>query len=211
MYCGEEGGERAAAPLLQVLSNFALSLENGVKKYDQRVERERKLLQSAKKKKGTEKEKGKENRQNAPTSSQKLLRASSLQPHVGVTGKVKRPITQNPMNALFNAIKEKGSNKSDTSHIPTQRADPKQALLAAIKDKGSKKSDKSHIPTQKADPKQALLASIKNRRKSLPSNSPPDGVPDRVKHINNTMGRKESRVLLVNRMLSEAPASVKQG
>merc|ERR1712194_181209 len=42
VYCGEEGGERSAAPLLQVLSGFALSLENGVKKYDARVAAEKK-------------------------------------------------------------------------------------------------------------------------------------------------------------------------
>ena len=35
-YCGEAGGERSAAPLLQVILDFALSLENGVKKYDKK-------------------------------------------------------------------------------------------------------------------------------------------------------------------------------
>jgi len=40
MYCGEQD-ERAAAPLLKVLSDFALSLEYGVKKYDNRVAAEK--------------------------------------------------------------------------------------------------------------------------------------------------------------------------
>ena len=57
-----------------------------------------------------------------------------------------------------------------------------------------------------------LLASIKDRRKSQTAKSAPDAaVSDRVRHINTNTGRKESRVLLVNRMMNEAPDSVKQG
>jgi len=187
VYCGEEGGERSTALLLKVLSDFALSLENGVKKYDQRVETEQRKAAKKMKEIEKEKEKGKENRQNVvPISSKKLLRASSLQPHVGAIDKVKRLNT------------------------PGQGRDSMNAVLNAIKDNGSRKRDNSPGPTQINDPKQALLASIKNRKDSLPSKPLADGVPDRVKHINNTMGRKVSRVLLVNRMLSEAPASVKQ-
>jgi len=187
VYCGEEGGERSAAPLLQVLSGFALSLENGVKKYDERVAAE--MKKAAKKKK--EMEKGKENSRGRNTvvvpasSSKKLLRVSSLQPHVGVTVKVKVTTTgqgEDQINTVMTTVKDTGDDSSPGSST-----------------------------NQTSDPKQALLASIKNRRDSLPSNpTPSDGVPDRVKHINKTMGQKESRILLVNRMLSEAPASVKQ-
>ena len=188
VYCGEEGGERSAAPLLQVLSGFALSLENGVKKYDERVAAE--MKKAAKKKK--EMEKGKENSRRMNTvvvptsSSKKLLRVSSLQPHVGVTVKVKVTTTgqgEDQINTVMTTVKDTGDDSSPGSST-----------------------------NQTSDPKQALLASIKNRRDSLPSKpTPSDGVPDRVKHINKTMGQKESRILLVNRMLSEAPASVKQG
>ena len=193
VYCGEEGGERSAAPLLQVLSGFALSLENGVKKYDERVAAE--MKKAAKKKK--EMEKGKENSRRMNTvvvptsSSKKLLRVSSLQPHVGGTVKVKVTTTgqgEDQINAVLTTIKDTGSSQKGDDSSPGSSAN------------------------QKSDPKQALLASIKNRRDSLPSKpTPSDGVPDRVKHINKTMGQKESRILLVNRMLSEAPASVKQG
>ena len=170
---------------MQVLSDFALSLEKGVKKYDRQLELEKKAAK--KKKEEAAKEKGKENRQNTPS----LLRASSLQPHVGVTDKVKglnTPSDQgtDPMNALFNAIKKRGSQKSNNS-IPSQLSSQNQM-----------------------NPKQALLESIKGRRESLPVKSPADGVSDRVRHINDNTGRKESRVLLVNRMLSEAPARVRQ-
>ena len=165
---------------MQVLSDFALSLEKGVKKYDRQLELEKKAAK--KKKEEAAKEKGKENRQNTPS----LLRASSLQPHVGVTDKVKglnTPSDQgtDPMNALFNAIKKRGSQKSNDS-IPSQLSSKNQM-----------------------NPKQALLESIKGRRESLPVKSPADGVSDRVRHINDNTGRKESRVLLVNRMLPEAP------
>ncbi len=67
VYCGEDGGERSATPLLQVLADFALSLENGVKKYDKRIKAEKK--KAAKKKN----EAGKENKQNIAPASNKLL------------------------------------------------------------------------------------------------------------------------------------------
>ena len=161
---------------MQVLSDFAASLEKGVKKYDRQLELEKKAAK--KKKDEAAKEKGKENRQNTPS----LRRSSSLQPHVSITDKVKglnTPSDQgtDPMNALFNAIKKRKSNDSVSKQM---------------------------------DPKQALLESIKSRRESLPLKHPVDGVSDRVRHINDNTGRKESRVLLVNRMLSEAPARVRQ-
>lgn len=191
VYCGEAGGERSAAPLLQVILDFALSLENGVKKYDNRVAAEKR--RAAKKMK--EAEKGKENNKRnvaPPVLSKKMLKGSSLQPHVGVTDKVNKA----------NAASAGGQGRSGDS-------------TAATKEECLQKSDSSSSTdssaAQNTDPKQALLASIRSRRESLPPKLPPDGVPDRVRHINNTIGRKESRVLLVNRMLSEAPASVKQG
>ena len=51
IYCGEDGGERSAPALLQVLSEFAISLESGVKKYDRRVELAKKQAAAAKKQK----------------------------------------------------------------------------------------------------------------------------------------------------------------
>ncbi|KAL9184842.1 hypothetical protein ACHAXT_002619 [Thalassiosira profunda] len=192
VYCGEGGGERAAAPLLQVLSEFALSLENGIKRYDDRLAAEARKKKAAEKKR--EGEKGKENngRNPAPTmASWKLSKASSFQPHVGLTANV---------------------NKQSLPFVGQEKADPMNELLNAIKGRGSQKEEASprHASPKKVDPKQALLASIKNRRESLPVKPPLDGVPERIQHINKTLQRKESRVLLVNRMLSEAPASVRQ-
>ena len=66
-------------------------------------------------------------------------------------------------------------------------------------------------PQRQKGQKEKLLADIKSRRQSIPSKPPLDGVSDRVKHINNNGERKQSRVLLVNKMLSDAPESVKQG
>lgn len=191
VYCGEEGGERSAASLLQVLSEFALSLENGVKKYDKRIEAEKK--KAAKEKKNTEK--GKENNRRNPTlSPKKLLKASCLQPQVGLTDRVKKLNAPNiskkgkdPMKELLNAIEARGGSEKSTKEVAAE------------------------TENQTNDPKQALLASIRNRRGSLPSKRPPDGVSDRVKHINTNIVRKESRVMLVHRVLSEAPASVRQG
>ncbi|KAL3785154.1 hypothetical protein ACHAW5_000186 [Stephanodiscus triporus] len=184
LYCGEEGGERSTPSLLQVLSNFAQSLENGVKRYDLRFEAEKR--KAAKK----EKEQGKENRQNTsfrtPTKMPKL---SSFQPHVGVTDKAKV------------------LNTTSTG----QGKDPTKAALHTINNGGLHVSN--NIPrhdNMASSPRQALLASIKNRRNSLASQRPSDAVSDRIKHIDTNIARQESRVLLVNRMLSEAPASVKQ-
>jgi len=201
VYCGEEGGERAATPLLQVLSNFALSLENGVKKYDGRVAAEKKRL--AKKKKEIEKEKEKENsssrqvRRNtvvaqSSSSPKKLLRASSFQPHVGVTKKVRKVTTTK------------------------QVIDPMGAVLAAIKgNTPSQKGSDDAMPGSSSankridDSQQALLASIKNR--GIIGEPPThDGVTVRGARSNKKSGRSESRILMVNQMLSEAPANVKQ-
>ncbi len=177
-----------------MLSSFALSLESGVKKYDQRVEAEKK--RAARKKTN---DTGKENNHNTNSvSTTRPLKSSSYQPHVGLLdeGKGLNSTTfsareSNPMNAILNAIKERGV-QSNEGTLPGSIAN-------------------SVTTNSNSDSRQALLASIKNRRGSLPSKPPPDGVPDRIKHINNNIARKESRVLLVNRMLSNAPPSVKQG
>lgn len=171
-----------------MLANFALSLESGVKKYDQRVEAEKKRAARR------NNDKGKENKHNAHSISTRQLKSSSFQPHVGLRDKGMRIHTAsstqggNPMNAILHAIKDRGAQMSENPGMSDRVAT-------------SSNSDSRH----------ALLASIKNRRGSLPNNHPPDGVPDRIKHINNNIARKESRVLLVNRMLSKAPPSVKQG
>ncbi|KAL3815366.1 hypothetical protein ACHAXA_000753 [Cyclostephanos tholiformis] len=177
VYCGEEGGERSAPALLQVLSNFAQSLESGVKKYDDRVELEKRKLAKR------EKEKGKENRLNAI-----------------------RPLTTTPKSSSFQHI---GVTVNDRA-LAEGKGRVKEALHP-INNDGSQQSD--YIPccdNMNTNPRQALLASIKNRRASFSSHRPPDAVSDRIRHIDNNIARKESRVLLVNRMLSEAPVSVKQ-
>jgi hypothetical protein len=165
-----------------VLSNFALSLESGVKKYDERVEAEKKRAARR------NNDKGKENNHNTNSvSTTRLLKSSSLQPHVGLLDKGKGLNTTssnrggNPMNAILNAIKDRGAQLSEDT--------PDNGVPAS----------------SNSDSRQ------ENRRGSLPNNPPPDGVPDRIKHINNNIARKESRVLLVNRMLSKAPPSVKEG
>lgn len=163
MYCGEAGGERTAAPLLQILCEFATSLETAVKKYDARVEAE------AKRAAKLAREKDKENRTKA-TPTRKLLRASAFQPHVGVTDNVK------PLSPL----------RQETS------LDAREALFNAIKSKENKPKRRTVKPKKETSTsKQALFADIKSGKK-----------PSEV---------KESRILLVNKMLQEAPASVKRG
>ncbi len=121
---------------------------------------------------------------------------------------------KDPMNAILTAIKDRASPKRVKSPITTKSSnDPQQASLASIRNsRASPAREKAGLsPRPKSsDPKDALLASIKSRRESLPLKPPPDGVAERVNHINNSMGRKESRILLVNRMLSEAPDAVRQ-
>lgn len=193
VYCGEEGGERSVTPLLQVLSDFALSLENGVKKYDKRVEAEKK--KAAKKKAELEKGKGKENcqvRRNA------MVAPSSLQPHVHVTNKVRKVATANrgrdSMSAVLAAVKERAASQPGN---------------------GAAMSSSSTNKKSSVGPQQALLGatSVFGAQTSAPPSEPPapDKFSDRVNHTKKETGRKESRVLLVNRMLSEAPANVKQG
>ncbi|EJK47036.1 hypothetical protein THAOC_34273 [Thalassiosira oceanica] len=217
IYCGEEGGEGSVSTLLQVLSDFAASLENGVKKYDERIERERR----AKKKqqdKMPRKNKEKENEPNGPPkSTRQMLKASSLQPHVGL---MKNSPRRDAKNELLNAIKDQGTERktrpSSAQENPRQaplRRDAKNELLDAIKDRGTEMTGterKTRPSSAQENPRQALLDSIKRRRDSLPAKPPPDGVNDRVKHINTNLERQESRILLTHRMLNEAPESVRQ-
>eukprot|EP00984_Skeletonema_dohrnii_P032718 scaffold27291_cov78-Skeletonema_dohrnii-CCMP3373.AAC.1 len=78
VYCGEEGGERSASLLLQILSAFASSLKAAVEKYDKRSElSKRQKAQN----KSVPQTKDKENQVNALPKKKPLLKASSLQPH----------------------------------------------------------------------------------------------------------------------------------
>jgi hypothetical protein len=152
-------------------------------------------------------------------AKQALLASTEIRPpQVSVIdqGKRKTPTVQEK-------DPQKGDDSLSGSFTNHNSDDPKHALLASIKSRkdgftprptpsDGTPSRVEHTNNENDDPKQALLASIKSRRDSLsPKPTCSDGVPDRVKHINSTMGQKESRILLVNRMLSEAPASVKQG
>lgn len=202
VYCGEEGGERSAPALLQVLSNFAQSLESGVKKYDQRVETEKRKAAKS------EKDKGKENMlKNTIQTPLKMINASTLLPHVGATDKVNVLNTTNGVETV-----------AVLGQDPRRWIDPKRAALQKIMNVGLSSHlteplvrSSSAPENSSSKPHQALIASIESRRESLPSQHPPtDSVPERIRHIDTNIARKESRVLLVNRMLSEAPASVKQ-
>jgi len=162
-----------------------------VKKYDRSVELAKKQAAAAKK----QKEQNTPKKKPQKTPKKPSLRASAFQPHVVGKGTssdkfkgLNTPADQgtDPMNALFDAIKKKGSQKNTIPGLPRS-------------------------PQRQRSQKEKLLADIKSRRQSIPNKPPPDGVSDRVKHINNNGERKQSRVLLVNKMLSDAPESVKQG
>jgi len=132
VYCGEEGAERAAAPLLQILCEFSTSLETAMKKYDARVEAEaRRAAKLAR-------DKDKENR-NASTPKKNF--------QVGATDKLKMrsPLRQesniDAREALFNAIKSNESKpKRRTAKPKKETSASKQALLADIKS-GKKPSE----------------------------------------------------------------------
>ena len=90
-------------------------------------------------------------------------------------------------------------------------------MLAAIKgNTPSQKGSDDAMPGSSSankrndDPQQALLASIKNRG-TIGESPAHDGVTARGARSNTKSGRSESRILMVNKMLSEAPANVKQG
>ena len=96
---------------MQILCEFASSLEIAVKKYDEKIEAQKRKEATMKKKKlekqkQNEKEKGKENTLNSlPKSSLKL---SSLQPHVGVTSRV---VKAKPPNKLSKQQRAEASEK----------------------------------------------------------------------------------------------------
>jgi len=183
--------------LLQVLSDFAASLENGVKKYDERLERERRA-----KKKQQDKKTPCKNKENEPNTQQKsnrqMLKASSLQPHVGLMNK---PLRRDAKNELLDAIKDRGaettgkeietrpsSAQENTSQAPLRR-DAKNELLGAIKGRGtatgtdrktrpSSAQENTRQASLRRDAKTELLDAIKDRgtatgtpRKSRPSSA----------------------------------------
>lgn len=167
----------------------------------------------------------------------KMLKASSFQPHVGVTNKVnvlniptfsgQGEDISSKFKAALRTINIAQSNETEiiaesnatevdvtnTNDNPDQWIDPERAAVQNINNIVSQGSDLLERSSG-SSPQQALLASIKSRRDSLPSERRPiqsaDSVPERIRHIDTKIARKASRVLLVNRMLSEAPASVKQ-
>ncbi len=100
LYCGEEGDERSAGPLLQIICDFATSLEQAVKKYDTKKEAEKRKLDRMKKseagtqkQKAMEKAKEKEKENRSTTLPKTPLRLSSMQPHVGVTDRFDKATT----------------------------------------------------------------------------------------------------------------------
>ena len=292
IYCGEEGGEGSVSTLLQVLSDFATSLENGVKKYDERLEREKRAKKKQQDKKTLFKNKDKENEPNAKkstrphvglkkplghdaknelmdaiknrgtetTGTESKTRPSSAQENprqaplrrdaknelmdaiknrgtetTGTESKTRpssaqenprqAPLRRDARNELMDAIKDRGTeNTGAGTELPTLSAqeNPRQAplrrdarseLMDAIKGRGTETSGTESImrpSSAQENPRKALLDSIKRRRESLPVKPQPDGVNERIKHINNNLQRQESRVLLTHRMLNEAPESVRK-
>jgi hypothetical protein len=176
VYCGEEGGERSASSLLQILASLASSLVAAVEKYDKKAE----LLKRKKKSVPQKMMKDKENQVNAQPAKKSLLKASSLQPQVGLTDRVK----------------SKSVNSADSMASSLPRARPKLS---------PKKSTMSRTSMGNDDSRSALFAAIKSRSET------PVGVSNKVRTINTNTQRRESRVLMVNKMLKEAPANVRNG
>lgn len=171
--CGEEGGERSASSLLQVLSTFASSLVAAVEKYDMRAGASRRhMVQN----KSAQQKNEKENQVNDIPKKEPLLKASSLQPHVRVTDKIKRV--------------NEDSNTSSSVRVKSVLSPRTRNTLA---------------PSNDDDARSAMFAPITSR------NEKPVGVTNTVRTINTNVQRRESRVLMVNKMLKEAPANVREG
>ena len=135
MYCGEEGGERSASSLLQILSAFASSLKAAVEKYDKRAELSRR--QKVQKNKSFPQKKDKENQVNAalPKKNQ-LLKASSLQSHVGLTDKVKSASSgpDNTSSELATFKPRRSPKKTrHTQKSSSNDGDARSAMFAEIK------------------------------------------------------------------------------
>eukprot|EP00986_Skeletonema_menzelii_P006793 scaffold2578_cov136-Skeletonema_menzelii.AAC.9 len=178
VYCGEEGGERAATSLLQILSAFASSLKAAVEKYDKRAEISRRRNAQNK---NTQQKKDKENQVNAalPKKNQ-LLKASSLQPHVGLlSDKAKR-------------VSSTGPNTSSLAIPKSPRRSPKKT-----------RHTQTTSSSNNGDARSAMFAAIKSR------NQEPVGVTNKVRTINTNVQRRESRISMVHKMLKEAPANVR--
>lgn len=124
MYCGEEGGERSAGPLLQIICEFATSLESAIKKYDEKKEAERRKLERLKKSEaGTrkqnekEKEEYKEKENQSRTLPKKSLRLSSMQPHVGVTDRFRKTATETTTKTAATTKVEKVEKSEKESRV----------------------------------------------------------------------------------------------
>ena len=205
MYCGEEGGERSASSLLQILAAFASSLVAAVEKYDKKAEFSKRKKEKSKS--VPQREKDKENQVNALPTKKPLLKASSLQPQVGLTDKVKRVNKADSNASSVARAKPKLSPKKINSLASSNNDDPRSAMLAAIKSRNepSKKTNPLAPPSSNDDSRSAMFAAIKSR------NETPIGVSNKVRTINTNVQRRESRVLMVNKMLKEAPANVRDG
>ncbi len=121
--------------MLQILSAFASSLKAAVQKYDKRAELSRR--QKAQKNKSIPQKKDKENQVNAalPKKNQ-MLKASSLQPHVGLTDRVKSVSTgPNNTSSELAIVKPRRSPKKirNTQKSSSNDGDARSAMFAAIK------------------------------------------------------------------------------
>jgi len=179
VYCGEEGGERSASVLLQILSAFASSVKAAVEKYDKRVELSKRQKTPTKR---VPQKNDKENQVNALPERKQLLKASSLQPHVGLTDRVKR------VGAGVD------SNTSSLATIAKPRHSPKP-----------KTRHKQTSSSNDGDARSAMFAAIKSR------NQEPLGVANKVRTVDTNVQQRESRIHMVHKMLKEAPSNVKDG
>ena len=135
VYCGEEGGERSATSLLQILSAFASSLKAAVEKYDKRAEMARRRNAQNK---NIPQKKDKENRVNALPKKNQLLKASSLQPHVGLTDKVKSVSTGPNTSSLAVSKSQRSPKTRQTQTSSSNNGDARSAMFAAIKSRNQK-------------------------------------------------------------------------
>jgi hypothetical protein len=130
-YCGEEGGERSASALLQNLSAFSSSLKAAVEKYDKRAELSKRQKTQSKR---VPQKNDKENQVNAMPEEKQLRKASSLQPYVGLTDRVKRVSAGVDPNTSSLAIaNSRRSPKTRLKQTSSNDGDARSAMFAAIK------------------------------------------------------------------------------
>ncbi len=175
-YCGEDGGERAATYVLEILTEFTRNIEDAINKYDSRKEQE--AQKEARKKRAAEsttkaKETPRHNLFLTPSTDKKISQRRENDTVVKQGNTIDKTGSESEKeNGFESCLKpQQQSVSKGNDDRSSQPYDPSKVLLQDIKMTKEVKSNNMELRSQeligttKLDSREALLQSIVKRQK----------------------------------------------